>query len=281
MPREDYDRAAVEICRQARMEVLTALRSYHRDLAIVGGNVPALLCDQATEPHLGTLDIDLLVNHLTISDDRYELILDIIQGLGWHQVIKPSGQPILHRFAKEFPGLPNPVYLDFLAPEYGGLARKREHQRVQQDLRPIKARGSDLVFANLVVRTIEGRHPGGARDRVEAQVADIVPFLAMKAAAMNGRRKPKDAYDIWYACKYYPGGVDVVIQKLRVVRSHGLVREALTILGQKFEAVDFVGPMDVADMRGGADITEEERAIYCQDSFQVVDAVIKGTTVDE
>lgn len=49
--------------------------------------------------------------------------------------------------------------------------------------------------------------PNGGVDRVMITVASIPAPLAMKGYAVSGRDKPKDAYDIYFSIRNYPGGI--------------------------------------------------------------------------
>lgn len=54
------------------------------------------------------------------------------------------------------------MQLDFLAGEYGGTAKSRPHQHVQEILAH-KARGADLVFDQHYTQDVEGTLLNGAR----------------------------------------------------------------------------------------------------------------------
>jgi hypothetical protein len=45
---------------------------------------------------------------------------------------------------------------------------------------------------------LDGELPGGGKDSVTIRVASIVPFIVMKAMALDDRLKEKDARDIYY-----------------------------------------------------------------------------------
>jgi len=122
-------------------------------------------------------------------------------------------------------GPPVPVGLDLLAPEYGGRSKRHENQFVQ-DTGARKARGCDLVFSRVEGVILEGTLPNGARDSVRCNVAGLVPFLVMKGMAL-GRGKPKDAYDIEYVIRNYPGGIKVMTEMFKRDIDNKLVQEGL------------------------------------------------------
>jgi len=81
-------------------------------------------------------------------------------------------------------------------------------------MHPRKARACDLAFYKPIQITIEGTLPEGGKDRASIQVASIVPFLIMKAQALNCRLKEKDAYDIHYCLPGFHIGKSVKLQNL-------------------------------------------------------------------
>jgi hypothetical protein len=60
---------------------------------------------------------------------------------------------------------------------------------------------------NPVYIAIEKELPGVAKDTVKIQVASIVPCLVRKGMALNDSLKEKNAWDIYYCTRNYPGGL--------------------------------------------------------------------------
>ena len=96
---------------------------------------------------------------------------------------------------------------------------------------------------------LEGALPNGARDTVRCKVAGVVPFLVMKGMAL-GRGKPKDAYDIEYVIRNYPGGIAEIVKLFQRDKDNKLVLEGLGRIRAKFETMDHSGPQDVVDFLG-------------------------------
>ena len=139
-------------------------------------------------------------------------------------------------------------------------------------MQPRKARGCDLAFINPIKVDIEGELPNGSLDKTSVRVASIVPFLMMKAQALS-RLKEKDAYDIYFCLRHFPGGLDAVIEAFAPFRENNLVQEGLHILADKFASVDHVGPVMVADFE---DVRETDaRAMLLQDVFQRVRYILE------
>ena len=265
--RRDYTAEAAEACRAVLIELVHLMGEFRDYMVVVGGWVPALLLPEATEPHAGTLDIDLALDFSQIPEDSYWAILQTLSARGYRQ---DPAQPF--RFFREvrLSGRePVSVEVDFLADEYGGTGPGHRTQSAQ-DERARKARGCDLVFSDPVPVSLEGELPGGGRDRVTFRVAGIVSWLIMKGMALAARLEEKDAYDIYYCVRFYPGGPTELAEAFRPHLGNTLVREGLEKIRTEFLSVDDAGPKWVADFMDVQDA--EERAITRRRAYETVTA---------
>ncbi len=264
--RIDYTAAAVEAARSVLIELTHILGEYRDDMVLVGGWIPELLVPQSQDWHIGSIDVDLALNHKELTKAGYRMIGDILRQHGYAQ---DKHQPFI--FRKTVRG--QSVQVDFLAGEYGGSGRSRRTQKAL-DMQPRKARGCDLVFliepANV---SVKGKLPDGALDEVQVQVASVVPFLVMKGIALEDRRKAKDAYDIYFILHNYPGGVEAVVKAFKPHLKLTLVMEGLKKIAGKFTTLDHVGPRDVAEFDEALD--EEDRNIRRRDAFEKVNFLLQ------
>ena len=247
---DDHD--ALRACESVLIELIHLMGEFRDHIVVVGGWVPSLLFRDAVEVHSGTLDIDLALDFRSIAEDTYQTVLRALVSRGYRQ---DEQNPA--RFFREVPissGRPIQVEVDLLAGEYGGTGSSRRHQKVQ-DARARKARGADLAFQNPVEVPLEGELPGGGRDRVTVRVAAIVPWLVMKGMALADRIKVKDAYDVAYCVRNYPGGSAGLAEECRPLLGNRLVLEGLGKIRAKFLSVNHVGPQWVADFDN---VTEPE-----------------------
>ena len=76
--RTDYNAEAVEAARSVMLELSRVLGEYHNDMVIVGGWVPELLIEQAPHTHIGSLDVDVALNHRTLHEVGYKTILQLL-----------------------------------------------------------------------------------------------------------------------------------------------------------------------------------------------------------
>jgi hypothetical protein len=265
--RVDYDALLIEAAQSVLLELARTLHDYFDGIVLVGGWVPGLLFGNSEQAHIGSMDVDLALDQNTIQEVGYRSIMQLLVNRGYQQ----GDQPFIFYRVVTVGDREIKVEVDFLAAEYGGTGKKHRTQTVQ-DMHPRKARGCDLAFQDPIDVTIEGSLPGGGRDRATIRVASVVPFLMMKAQALVGRLKEKDAYDIYYCLTNYPGGLDLLVEVFRPHAKEPLVSEGLSILAEKFESPDYVGPNFVADF---LEVTDpDERAFLQRDAFERVNYLL-------
>ena len=267
--RRNYSRQAVEAARSVLLELAHLLGEYRDDMVLVGGWVPELLLDAKQMPHVGSTDVDLALDHRSLEQPRYESILALLVDRGYQ---RSEEQPFIFYRVVRVEGRDVTVEVDFLAGEYGGTGRRRRTQ-VFEDMRARKARGCDLAFDMNADVHLDGVLPDGGKDKATIRVASIVPFLVMKGMALESRLKEKDAWDIYYCTRNFPGGVDALIEQFRPHVGHGLVREGLAKIADKFGSPDHMGPKFVADFEEIDD--SEERALLQRDAYERIDYLLR------
>jgi hypothetical protein len=268
--RRDYTAEAVEAAKSVLIELTHLLGEYRDNIVLIGGWVPGLLIPQEPRPHVGSMDIDLALNHSKIQEKGYKLIEELLTSRGYYQ--EEETQPFI--FFRDVPlgGSVIKVQVDLLSGEYEGTAKKHRTQ-VVQGIKARKARGCDLAFEMVSEVSVVGEIPGGGLDRVTIRVASIVPFLVMKGMALDDRLKEKDAWDIYYCLLAYPGGIDALAEEFRPHLSHGLVQEGLTKMAKHFSSLKALGPKFVADFEEAYDPEEAER--ITRDAFERINAFLK------
>ena len=91
----------------------------------------------------------------------------------------------------------------------------------------------------------------------------------MKAYALAGRDKPKDAYDICYCLDHAPRGIDALACDWRKRRDDPLVATAVRHLRDKFGSVKSYGPQQVATFYDAT--SREERQMRARRAYELVD----------
>lgn len=261
--RRDYPAETVAAARSVLIELARLLGEYHEHLALVGGWVPELLVAREGVTHIGSTDIDLAVNHLTLPESGYRLIEELLLARGYQR----GNQPFIFHRVVAVGGREIQVQVDFLAGEYAGTGPGHRTQPVQ-GIRARKARGCDLAFDEPAEVMLAGTLPGGALETISVRVASIVPFLVMKGMALHDRLKEKDVWDIDFCIRHYPGGIGLLVEKFRPHVGQGLVQEGLEKIAAKFASPEHSGPAFVADFDELID--PESRAIRQRDAYERV-----------
>ena len=271
--RRDYPEEAVRLARSVLIELVHLLGEYADAMVLVGGWVPEFLFTSSENRHFGSTDIDLALNPALISEEGYRSIRTLLLNRGYLQ----GAQPYIFYRHFSHDGRHVRVEVDFLSGEYGGTGRSHRHQKIQ-DIHARKARGCDLCFEDNSIIPLEGDLPEGGRDGVNIRVAGLVPFLVMKGAALSERLKEKDAWDIYYCLKNFPGGLDALAEVFQFWLHHGLVREGLKKIASKFASPEHIGPKFVADFE---ELDKDEgRELLQRDAFERVQYLMRKLGVE-
>ena len=271
--RDDYNERLVSAARSVMLELVRVLGEYKDEMIIIGGGGPALLLPSVSESHVGSTDIDIALDHRMAKEEAYKTIKALLEERGYSE---DERQPYIFYRKVTVEGQEIAVEVDFLAGEYAGTGKSHRTQPVQ-DIRARKARGCEIALEMNKVLTIDGTLPGGTKDSARVRVASMVPFMVMKGMAVADRLKEKDAYDIYYCLKYFPGGLDALISEFRPHLGNRLVTEGLQKIAEKFASVDHFGPRAVADFNTVTD--REEREQVQRDVFERVDYLLKGLNI--
>ena len=88
--RQDYESDAVQAARAVAIELTHLLSEYRENIVLIGGWVPELLCPQAEEAYVGSLDVDLALDHrrLTEAEVRYPFLSGMVHS---HRGYGPYG----------------------------------------------------------------------------------------------------------------------------------------------------------------------------------------------
>jgi hypothetical protein len=271
--RSDYPKNEVEACLSVLVEFMTLLGEFKASIVLVGGWVPYFLIEERKQEHTGSLDIDVALDFKTISSETYSTILELLKERGYEETEQPY---VFNRTVETESGGQVTVKINLLAGEYGGTSKSHRTQKVQ-DVRARKARGCDLAFDQNFSVTLFSRMPDGAKNEVTIRIAEIVPFLVMKGMALWDRYKEKDAYDIYFAILYYPGGVQKLVSVFQPFKSNKLVREGLSKIRTRFKDVESPGPVWVTNFEEIDD--EEEKERVRRDAFERANAFLDALDI--
>jgi hypothetical protein len=274
----DYTAELTGASKVALLELARTLRPYRESLILVGGWVPFLLIEGHGGPaseflHVGSIDIDFVVDPTGIGEDEYATIVELISRVGWEPCAGKRfsfERTVTGSDAEEYD-----VQVDFLAPSSDGLGRNHRHRPVQADLHARTMVGAELALAHRSSVHLAGKLPGGADSEADVLMLDVAGCLGTKAIALGERYKQKDAYDIVSLIDRYGGGIPEVAGLVRPYSTEPLLARSLEILRLKFRTEQSEGPVWYAEFLGGE---EDALARSAQRAFQVVREFNRLTT---
>jgi hypothetical protein len=276
---DEFDSGLVKASKSVILELGVILRSYFDDLVLIGGWAPYFISQKYQKQgfeHVGSIDIDIAVNP-TISEKKYGTIIGLIVQRGYQAVQDELADVFEFRFERT---LISPhdnkeytIKVDFLTSHLGDEKKEAVHRRIQPDLQALKARGCQFAFENFIITEVKDILPGNGKASCKWKVAGIVSSLVMKAFALGGRYKEKDAYDIHYMIANYKDGPLSVAEEFKPYLKNKIIQEALSHIKEGFRDIHSNGPAWVANFY---DITNErERQIKVADVYKSVSKFLK------
>ena len=261
-----YGPSITAASRSVLLEVMTVLRAYQDALILIGGWAPYYLLEFHREPgdgfvHVGSIDIDLVVDADKIGGPQYATIVELLTARGYRPAPDRRGQPIPSSFERTVAApttdKPYTIRVDFLAPLASGEPPRLPHEmrggqaragaaQVQEDLFARKVRGCEAALRHHEIIELTGALPGGGMLTVPVQMADLVSCLTMKGIVLGERFREKDAYDIHALAAHHRGGPRAVAEALRPHLGEPLVQEAMRRIQEAFQTRQGHGPAWVA-----------------------------------
>lgn len=270
--RDDYSSREVEAAKRVMTEIWQVLGEYREAMVLVGGWIPGLLIAEDMAVHTGSLDVDVLLDpDLLREEDRYAELVELLRSKDYYQTEHPF------KLAKEISmdgGDPIRVEVDFLLPKNP----KTRRRGVLQDFRAIEAEGARFALSQQTEVELDGQMPDGRRNTVVLHAVSLVAFLVMKAHALNGRDKPKDAYDIYFTLKNAAKHAAGLAQELRPFRANPEVARAAQILANKFKSPEDYGPSSVVKFENSEDT--DFRRFLAQDAYGQMQEFLSELTGD-
>lgn len=274
----DYNDRTSAAVKSVLIEIGQILGSFKGKFAIIGGAVPWLLLANEDMPHVGTLDVDVGLDAEALGDGEYASLIGALQGHGYAQ------REGLRRFqlVRQVPALDGgpaiDIVVDFLMPRDAEIVKN--NPPFISDFAVQRADGADLAMRFYELVAVTGAMPDGGTNRVEIAVCSIPALLAMKGHALAGRYKQKDAYDIYFCIRNYPGGIDALAQVCRPLLEHVSGKRGFQHIADKFDAFEGHGPTCVRrfveDTHALGGRTPDQ---WQQDAFGQIDALLRALSL--
>ncbi len=245
---DGYRSEQVVLVRATCLYVATRLGDLMEDLVVIGGLVPSLLIDpqtlaRGTDPHVGTLDLDVGLAVGLLSQGRYKTITERLRRAGFSQDVNAEGHPTRQRWKVEGVGR---VTVDFLIPptqpgDIGGTLRN-----IEADFAAVIAPGLHLAFRDRRRVPLSGHTIMGENAARDVWVCGPGAYVVLKALAFDARGENKDAYDLFYVVHNFGSGIEDVARCLRPLLEDQAAADAMAILRRDFLDHNAVGPRRIA-----------------------------------
>lgn len=272
----DYDDRTTAAVKAVLIEIGQILGSFKGKFAVVGGAVPWLLLnDNEDMQHVGTLDLDLGLDAEALGDGEYANLVGELLGHGYSQSQQLKRFQLVRQINAGDGGPPIDVIIDFLRPRDADVVKNVPP--LINDFAVQRADGADLALRFYQMVAISGNMPNGGTNRVEVAVCSIPALLAMKGHAIEGRYKQKDAYDIYYCVRNYPGGPEALAEECRPVVEIASGQAGYTFIAKKFDSIEGFGPTCVRRFVEETQILGDRTPEQWQmDAFGQVDAWLRA-----
>lgn len=276
----DYDDRTTAAVKTVLVEIGQVLGSFRGKFAVIGGAVPWLLLDNEDMPHVGTLDLDLGLHAEALGDGEYARLVEELMTHGYRQREELRRFQLVRQVPPRDDGPPIDVVVDFLMPRDADVVKNVppliDNFAVQ------KADGADLATHFYQMVAVSGSMPAGGTNRVEIAVCSIPALLAMKGYAIEHRHKQKDAYDIYYCIRNYPGGTQALADACKSVLEQKSGDAGYRFIAGKFETPESYGPTSVRLFVQETEVLGERTPEqWQQDAFGQVDAWLRALGVRE
>lgn len=271
----DYDDRTTQAAKSVLVEIGQILGSFRGKFAIIGGSVPWLLLESEDMPHVGTLDVDLSLDAEALGDGEYATLVAALMAQGYNQREGFRRFQLVRTVPAQDGGQPIDIVVDFLMPRDAEIVKNSPP--LVADFAVQKADGADLALRFHQLVAVEAMMPNGGHNRVELAVCSIPALLAMKGHALNGRLKQKDAYDVYYCIRNYPGGIPALAADCQPLLKHQNAVDGYTFINAKFETPESFGPTCVRQFVEESQILgDRDPDQWQRDAFGQVDAWLRA-----
>lgn len=274
-PVTSYGDRATRAVKTVLTEIGQILGSFRGKFVVIGGVIPLLSLDNDDMRHIGTIDIDLCLNPESLADKQYASLIQSLLDQDFRQSNSLGKFQLVRSVQLDDGEHAIEVLVDFLIPD--DVRPKKNRPPLIEDFVAIKGSGVRVALSYNELIEVQGSMPEGGINRVHIAVATIPALLVMKGHAIENRLKQKDAYDIYYSIRNFPGGVRALAQSCVPLMQDAGVVEAFEFIDGKFESVDSLGPTSVMQFAMSQEILHERSAEqWRQDAFGQVDAWLKS-----
>jgi predicted nucleotidyltransferase len=240
----DYSQRATERCERVLVTVLGNIGPWAERVYLAGGLAPRYLIAKLppdVPPHVGSTDVDLIISVAVTTNDAgaYRTLHHNLRQGGFTQ------GPADFQWRRKIDE--STMLVEFLC-ETDAVAAGRIFKPKQDygsKMAALNVTGTELAHRDYVEVALEAeRLDDGGRSRVTVRVANLLPLVVLKIAAFQDRHANKDAYDLIFTLRNWPGGPDAAGRAAAEspVAAEKITSGALALLGERFADTDQDGP---------------------------------------
>lgn|GEM_PF-1837941 len=229
----------IELAEKAVAKIVNVLSRYRDGVVLIGGWVTRLVTEEDTEyDYIGTTDIDLMTSVKSSSPKRVRAFFEEIYDIGVYK--DSSDEPFRARIDVDG----KPVFIDFLVPD----DEKTVIKTLQLGgIEPEELIGGALVRDTNGIAIIPPGIPTDAAEPVFITVPKPHIAIVLKGLALGHRDNPKDAYDLYFLLRNYPGGIEKAVADLRGLLHHPVVIPSIRYINDAFSEINSKQITDVTD----------------------------------
>ena len=240
----DYSQRVTERCERVLVTVLGNIGPWAERVCLAGGLAPRYLISELppdVSPHVGSTDVDLIISVAVATDDvgAYRTLHNNLRQSGFTQ------GPADFQWRRKLDE--STVLVEFLC-ETDAVAAGRTFKPKQDygsKMAALNVTGAGLARRDYVEVALEAeRLDDGGRSRVIVRVANLLPLVVLKITAFQDRHANKDAYDLVFTLRNWPGGPEAAGRAAArsPVAAEEITAGALALLGERFADIDQDGP---------------------------------------
>lgn len=246
----EYPQASGDLCERTLVSLLRGIGPWKKSIVLIGGLAPRYLVRAgSTDPHIGTLDIDLVIGVELIADTEAYLSLEKnLKRMGFERTEIEAGRPRHFQWRRAVDDR-HVVIVELLCDAEDSQGGRPISLPGERRLSALGTPGAQLALDDFI--EIEVTAPllddrGTATETI--RVCGIVPFLVLKLRAYDDRFEIKDAYDIIYCLMNVPGGPAEVgrqfAERIDSDPKDAYLRQSIQILRSRFAGSDGIPGSD-------------------------------------
>ena len=283
-PSDAYDPSLVALLLGEAAWLLRHLGFTAQHTILIGGLVPSLLVlDPPAQPHLGTGDLDLCLSLAIVTGDtaEYERLEAALTAAGYgptESSFRWRQRDGLHLEVEFFCAASEERPAGRMFRPLATVSPTAKHN-FGPKLTAIALAAGDLIEADVREVEVDVDMPQAAgRTRFTFRVTGLLGFLAAKTAALTGRDKPKDAYDIVWILENWPGGPPAAASAIRNSPAYGRsdASQMISRFFEEFSSLDRLGPASYVRFTAPATATQDERVRRARQALGAVKELEKA-----